>query len=648
MGSIVKRNFFEDKALAASFVTAMMMVAVEVVPWIAFFSLGLLIWKWGVEKLGWRNLPRKVTGFLSLILLGQILLQYRTLVGQEPSYTFLLGLSGLRVMDYKNERDHRFLVLLGFVLVSIKALFSLDIYWIIPSALAFVGLWFSLLPDSHPGRLKLLGKVFILSLPTAAVLFFAFPRFVLPWAMSRGNAAGQIGFSDELNPGRVAELANVSTMAFRAKLSGLGLSTSDLYWRGSVLVGSRGLSWRPGLLGLQPQPQVSEPSNTFYEIALEPHSNTYLFVLDGTTSVQLEAGNSYSLNANVFRSVRPLTTTAVYRAGWKENSTDQTKPSAEFLETPELRGRVKEWVESVKSAHPDVDGRLEALEEFFSNSDFTYTLTPGAYGGPNELESFLFFRRRGFCEHFAGSYATLARALGIPARVVVGYHGGRYNPMGDFWRVSQRDAHAWVEVYHRDSWQRIDPTQWVAPLRLVIGADDFFDLSESEQKVFAKDIQWRPSKSLALPVWDQIQFFFDDLNYRWTYFLIDFDRTSQKSFITGLFAWRWQFLLGSAFVGILIVLVFRSLFRGKGLSKEEDVLFQDVVAWGVRHGVVREESETPLGYLNRLSQEKPTVAEVLGRIQRYYDERAYQMKTSAGEGPRLLRAWRRATKNQMS
>lgn len=640
----MSRKFFEDKALSFSFVVAMVMVAVEVAPWIAFFSLGLLVWKWGVEKLGWKNLSRKITGMMSLVLLVQILIQYRTLIGQEPSYTFLLGLSGLRVMDYKNERDHRFLVLLGFVLVSIKALFSLDIYWIVPSVLAFVGLWYSLLPETYPGKLKLLGKIFVLSMPVAMILFFAFPRFVLPWAMSRGNASGQIGFSDELNPGRVAELATVGTMAFRARISDLEVASQDLYWRGSVLVDSRGLSWRPGLLGLQPRPQIPESSDVFYDIALEPHSSTYLFVLDGTTSVQLEAGNSYSLNAHVYRSARPIMTTAVYRAGWKKDQKDLSKPSPDFLEVPELRGRVKEWVEATKAKHATPEMRLQELRNFFTDNDFTYTLSPGAYGGANELESFLFFRRRGFCEHFAGAYATLARAVGVPSRVVVGYQGGRYNPMGDFWRISQRDAHAWVEIFLGESWVRVDPTQWVAPLRLVIGADEFFDLSETEQKVFAKNIQWRPSRPAALPIWDQVQFFFDDLNYRWTYFLIDFDRTSQQSFWANLKNSKWQFLLGFVFVGGLLVLVFRSLFRGKGLSKEEDVLLQAVISWGASQGVVRETGETPLTYLNRLARMKPSVAGILGQIQGYYDKRAYQQELSSGEGGRLLQAWKQASK----
>lgn len=638
------RKFFTQKALAFSFVTAMVMVGIEVSPWIAFFSVGLLIWKWGVENLKWKSLSKKVTGILSIALLVQILLQFRTFIGQEPSYTFLLGLSGLRVMDYRNERDHRFLVLLGFVLVSVKALFSLDIYWIIPSALAFAGLWYSLLPSDLPQKGKVLLKVFALSAPAAVLMFFAFPRVVLPWAMSRGSNTGQIGFSEELNPGNVAELAGVSTMVFRAKLSEAGIKNGEnLYWRGSVLPYSRGLSWRPGALGLRASEQKAETSDgKFYEIALEPHSNTYLFVLDGTSEVQLEQGRTMSLNGDIYRSVRPIMTTTVYRAKWSESNKDALAPDEDYLRIPELRGRVLEWVEQIKKTSAGAEERLQALQELFAKNDFTYSLNPGAYGGPNDLEAFLFYRKRGFCEHFAGAYATLARSLGIPSRVVVGYQGGRYNPMGDFWRVTQRDAHAWVEIFHHGVWQRVDPTAWVAPLRLVIGAEDFFNLSEEDQKVFARNVEWRPSKDSGITLWDRAEFLMDDLNYRWTYFLVDFDRSSQKNFWQSLADMKIQLILGLLFVGVLGVLLFRSIFRTKGLVSEERVLLLAVQKWAEKKSQPQESGETPLHYLARLADEYPQQREALLDIGQFIDQKAYAGTEAKFPSQQLLTQWKKA------
>ncbi len=68
-------------------------------------------------------------------------------------------------------------------------------------------------------------------------------------------------------------------------------------------------------------------------------------------------------------------------------------------------------------------------------------------GGRPPLADFLFGSRRGYCQHFAGSMAVMLRSLGIPARVAVGYTGGRFDAKADAWVVTDRDAHSWVEVW---------------------------------------------------------------------------------------------------------------------------------------------------------------------------------------------------------
>ncbi|WP_374076472.1 DUF3488 and DUF4129 domain-containing transglutaminase family protein [Bdellovibrio bacteriovorus] len=635
------KRFFAQKALAISFVTAMAMVALEVSAWIAIFSFVMLFWKWGTENLGWKPLSRKVTGTLSILLLIQVLIQFRTLIGQEPSYTFLLALSSLRIMDYETERDHKFVVLLGFLLISVKSLFTLDIYWIVPSAIAFAGLWYSLLPRDLPAKSKVLIKVFILSIPAAVVLFFAFPRFVLPWAMSRGGSPyGEIGFTDEINPGRVAELASNPALAFRAKISELPLKKSmDLYWRGSVLTSSRGLSWRPGRPGLRATENRSVLEGPTYEVAMEPTSQMYLFVLDGTQNVELEANNVLPLNQSVFRATRPLTKASVFRASWKENWVDTNPPDEELLKFPPVQGKVHDWVEEVKSRKLSEEERLDEIKKLFSEGGFFYTLSPGIYGA-NDLESFLFDRKVGFCEHFAGAYATLSRALGIPARVVVGYQGGRYNPLGDFWKVAQKDAHAWVEVYLNNSWKRMDPTLWVAPLRLAIGAEEFFGLSEEDQKAFARTVDWRPPPKEQFLLWDEMSFWMEDLNYRWTYFLIDFDKTSQQSLWQNFSQYKVRLLFAGLIALALFVFVFRSLFRQKGLLTEEQVLILAVEAWAQNQSVPRAPSEPPLSFLERLQQEFPEDKNLLSRIARFYDQKIYARIHPEEDAKKLLEFWR--------
>ncbi len=66
--------------------------------------------------------------------------------------------------------------------------------------------------------------------------------------------------------------------------------------------------------------------------------------------------------------------------------------------------------------------------------------------------------RRGHCEYFAGAAALACQALGIPARVVVGFKTDEYNKSLEKYVVRQSDAHAWIEVLTERGWLRLDPT----------------------------------------------------------------------------------------------------------------------------------------------------------------------------------------------
>jgi Transglutaminase-like superfamily len=69
----------------------------------------------------------------------------------------------------------------------------------------------------------------------------------------------------------------------------------------------------------------------------------------------------------------------------------------------------------------------------------------------------------GYCQYFAGAMALMLRYLGIPARVAVGFAAGTYDPKEHVWNVTDREAHAWVEVWFTGyGWVPFDPTP-VAP-----------------------------------------------------------------------------------------------------------------------------------------------------------------------------------------
>jgi len=99
-----------------------------------------------------------------------------------------------------------------------------------------------------------------------------------------------------------------------------------------------------------------------------------------------------------------------------------------------------------------------ALQQFFTDGSFTYDLGVRPGDGPSAIDDFL-TTRRGFCQQFAAAYAALARAAGLPSRVVVGFTPGTFDPGAGEYVVRGRDAHAWVEVWLAGlGWRTFEPT----------------------------------------------------------------------------------------------------------------------------------------------------------------------------------------------
>jgi TgpA N-terminal domain/Transglutaminase-like superfamily len=98
------------------------------------------------------------------------------------------------------------------------------------------------------------------------------------------------------------------------------------------------------------------------------------------------------------------------------------------------------------------------LQQWFSASGtFSYSVQPKLTDTGGWLLRFLDNTRTGDCQQFAPAFATLARLLGIPSRVAVGYTAG--TAKAGQWQVTTADAHAWPELYFPlAGWIRFEPT----------------------------------------------------------------------------------------------------------------------------------------------------------------------------------------------
>ena len=170
----------------------------------------------------------------------------------------------------------------------------------------------------------------------------------------------------------------------------------------------------------------------------------------------------------------------------------------------------------------------------FYQKQFLYTLNPGPLK-KNSLGEFLFERKKGFCEHFATSFAALMRLAGVPSRVIVGFHGGMKSQFSDYYLITSKDAHAWTEIWSEEEkkWLRFDPTVMVSPLRFELGGQTYHSLTESDllqtqnkDKNLLKqfDVGWLKKTRLTL----------DALATRWNLFLLKYDHSGQADFLKKL------------------------------------------------------------------------------------------------------------------
>lgn len=102
--------------------------------------------------------------------------------------------------------------------------------------------------------------------------------------------------------------------------------------------------------------------------------------------------------------------------------------------------------------------KATALWQFFTAPNgFVYDAKTAEAADADALADFVLKGKRGFCEQFASAMGVMLRAIGIPARVAIGFTPGV--PVADHQVITSKDAHAWVEVYFGDQgWVSFDPT----------------------------------------------------------------------------------------------------------------------------------------------------------------------------------------------
>jgi transglutaminase-like putative cysteine protease len=137
-------------------------------------------------------------------------------------------------------------------------------------------------------------------------------------------------------------------------------------------------------------------------------------------------------------------------------------PAAQdYIDTPaapyaNLLGKLASRI--VGGAATQFDQAIALQRWFTTDSRFTYSVSTKLPDTTAGVVKFLTKSRQGYCQQFAIGMAVLARFLGIPSRIAVGYTAGDQTGPHS-WRVTTADAHAWPELYFGGiGWLRFEPT----------------------------------------------------------------------------------------------------------------------------------------------------------------------------------------------
>jgi transglutaminase-like putative cysteine protease len=544
--------------------------------WAIAEALAICYWRY-VIMVKKKKLPAKwVRVFLSFVVFAGIYITYGKFLGRDPGTTTLILFSTIKLLELGNQRDYMFTIYLCYFLIFTNFLFAQTIPSLLFMLLSVIVINSTIIrfnhPDGEPIKIRVLLKsafmIFLQAIPIMLLLFFFFPRTSGPlWNLPQ-DAKDQYksGFNDSMHPGQVASLANSTQPAFRVEFPDDNMpAQKDLYFRGLVLWFTNGRGWYQGYIRSRYyRYQGTDATGIQQRITLEPHYKRWLFTLDkpivmprGTRKLP---GDIFQTRGLVEKHIRYSVVSRL-----PEASTEPIDPYVKLwaLGIPRrINPRLKELAETWIQQSTDVLELIKIAEKYYKDNEFEYTLKPGKMNRGDPTGDFLFNKRKGFCEHFASSFTILMRLAGIPARVVIGYQGGIYNPVGGYLLVRQADAHAWSEVWIDGfGWKRVDPTAFVSPERVEYGADVSQSLT-SRDRLSESDrsdaIRRALSKGFLKKIFETLEYYWDNINNNWNLWIMSYDRYRQRDFLEnlGIRDINWMaMLLGIVFIIFILLFI---------------------------------------------------------------------------------------------
>ena len=611
--------------------------------WISAIVLFSLCWRC-LQNLG--KLPNFPKWLLILMVLAGgvgVFAQYWTVVGRDAGLALLTVMSAFKFLESRRHRDLLILVFLCYFLIATHFLFSQSIPTAAMMFVTLIVITTSLITinqrEEHVSVKELLHsstRLVLLSIPLMLILFVLVPRVPGPlWGLTNEQRGGVTGLSDNMSPGKISNLIRSNEVAFRVDFKGEVPPQSQLYWRGPVMANYNGYRWWQTPRKPLHKFYLRESSPPIkYTVTLEPNGERWLLALDVPTQLIPDSIMTEDFQLTSKKRINDLLRYSMesrpaHLIGSNE-SVDYLQLATSFPE--KFNPQTVALGRALARRFDNNQDIIDEVLKMFREQEFYYTLRPPRLGNDN-VDEFLFGTRRGFCEHYSGSFALLMRAAGIPARIVTGYQGGEFNAVGNYLIVRQSDAHAWTEVWIEDKgWLRVDPTAAVSPSRIEDGIDNALADEISSFRIQNRN-----------PIFGNLLYSWDNVQHSWNDWVLNYDDQRQQNFLSkldlGIDNWS-DMVIALVVLLISVTGVFWVVYWYRERPPRPatyEILFSRLLRKLAKQGFDRRPSEDSRAFLQRVSQQEFSQREQLARIIELYNCIKYGRD---GNSPRALNSMR--------
>lgn len=283
------------------------------------------------------------------------------------------------------------------------------------------------------------------------------PSIDLKRNLARPAAQPVLEYTTENGDGTYLKLTTLSNFDAR----GFGLSNARV--RSDVPGGDLSLPEPPGVTRPTRELRTSVTIGTFESEWLPAPYAPRSIAVDGEWGYLWPSLSVLSVGTNRTSATKGLTYTVTSAVSSPDvaglEAAEAGRPEdIESTQVPaDLPPEIAEVANRVTQGRETAGAKAIALEEYLTSGTFRYSLDPAPGSSYSSLVDFLTETNTGYCEQFAGAMAAMARTLGIPSRVVVGFTPGTAS--GTKHTVSSHDMHTWPELYFEGyGWVAFEPT----------------------------------------------------------------------------------------------------------------------------------------------------------------------------------------------